>query len=508
MNPLRRTAGTLLVSAGAFLNPGFAEIMPAPPFTDHAVLQRDVAVPVWGRAAPGEKITVRHRGQKLETTAGPDGRWAVQLAPMPASAEGTDLVISGTDTVTLHDVVVGEVWLASGQSNMEWPLSLARNGPGEVAAAHSPLIRHLSVVHSPSDLPTDTVKTGGWQTATPGTAGKFSAIGYFFARALVERLSVPVGIIHGSWGGTPIESWLAEPVLRTTRAWPRFNQEWQKALKVFPQKKAEYPALDAAWRKADEAQRATGQPNPLPWPHPPVGPGTAYAPGALFNGMILPFAPFALRGVLWYQGESNVGQEAEYRELFPAMIRDWRAHWPQGDFPFYFVQIQNFADRDAGGRKWAALREAQTAALALPNTGMAVSIDVGEPDNLHPTNKQPVGERLALIAEAKLHGLPVEWSGPVFQSATREGLALRVKFTHAAGLVLRPIPPGGFEVAGTSKVFHAALARVEGEDVLVSSPDVTRPIAVRYAWTNSPPVSLYNGAGLPAVPFRSDDWRK
>jgi sialate O-acetylesterase len=496
----------IVALVAAFALPGRADIMLAPPFTDQAVLQRDISVPVWGRAAPGEKIAVRHRGQQVETTAGTDGRWSVRLAPMPASAAGADLVVAGANTVTLHDVVVGEVWLASGQSNMEWPLSLALEAKAEIAAAHSSLVRELHVDHSPSDLPTDTVKTGGWQIATPATAGGFSAVGYFFAQALAEKLSVPVGIIHSSWGGTPIESWLAEPVLRTTRAWPRFDRQWQQALKVFPKKMAEYPALDAAWRQADEEQRATGKPNPLAWPHPPAGPGTVYAPGGLFNGMILPLAPFALRGVIWYQGESNVGREREYRELFPAMITSWRQAWPLGDFPFYFVQLPNFSDHKPGGRKWAALREAQAAALALPHTGMAVTIDVGEAEVLHPTNKKPVGERLALLAEAQVHRLPVEASGPVFQAATREGAALRLKFSHAVGLAARARPPTGFEVAGADQVFHAASAALDGESVLVSATEVPEPVAVRYAWTNSPAASLYNGAGLPAAPFRSDAW--
>ncbi len=508
MNARRLAASAALLAVAGTFTPlsGRAEVTLAPPFTDQAVLQCAAAVPVWGRAAPGERIAVHFRGQQLETTAGADGRWLVRLAPLPVSAGGADLIVTGGNTVILHDVVVGEVWLASGQSNMEWPLSLARHGPQEVAAADFPLVRELRVEHSASDLPAEMVKTGGWRTATPETAGGFSAVGYFFARALAQKLGVPVGIIHSSWGATSIESWLAEPVLRQTKAWPGFQAQWQEALKVLPQRQAEYPALDAAWRKADEESRATGKPNALPWPHPPVGPGTAFAPGGAFNGMIAPLAPYALRGVLWYQGEGNVGHADEYRELFPAMIRDWRARWAQGDFPFYFVQIPNFADNHADGRQWAALREAQTAGLALPNTRMVVTIDVGEAQNLHPTNKQPVGERLALVAEANAYGLAVEGTGPVFASVAREAAGLRVKFTHAAGLTIREAPPAGFEVAGSDRVFHPATARIEGETVIVPAPEASEPVAVRYAWTNSPVASVYNGAGLPAAPFRTDDW--
>ena len=479
----------------------------AAPFTDEAVLQCAQPVPVWGRAAPGEKITVHFRGQQLTTAAGADGRWAVTLAPLPVSAGGADLVVTGANTVILRDVVVGEVWLASGQSNMEWPLARARDATQEIAAANFPLVRHLRIEHVAADQPADTVRTSGWQLATPETAGRFTAVGYFFARALAEKLGVPVGIIHSSWGGTPIESWMSGPALRLTKAWPRFERDWQAALKVFPQMQAGYPALDAAWRKGEEAARATGQPNPLPWPHPPVGSGTAYAPGGLFNAMIAPVKPYALRGALWYQAESNVGRPDEYRELLAALIRDWRAQWAQGDFPFYFVQLPNFSDQGRpDGTSWARMREAQATALALPNTGMAVTIDVGEAGDLHPPNKLPVGERLARLAEAKTYGQDVEWSGPVFQSAAREDVGLRVKFTHATGLASHAAPPTGFAVAGADQVFHPAIVRIDGESLVVSAPEVPEPVAVRYAWTNSPAASLFNGAGLPAAPFRSDAW--
>ncbi len=499
---------SLVASAVAVTVPHvcLAEVMLASPFTDHTVLQRNLPVPVWGQGTAGEKITVTFHDQRLQTTAAADGRWSVNLSPMPAEARGAELSVVGQNAIVLHDVVVGEVWLASGQSNMEWPLNLARNGKEEVASATFPLIRHLRIEHSPADSPATTAKTSGWQPATPETAGSFTAVGYFFAKALAAKLKVPVGIIHSSWGGTPIESWIAEPILRTTKAWPRFNAEWQAALKVFPEKQAAHPALDAAWRKADEASRTRGKLNRLPWPHPPVGPGTAYAPGGLFNGMIAPLVPYAIRGTIWYQGESNVGRAGEYAELFPAMIRDWRKTWGEGDFPFLYVQLPNYADGNADGRNWAELREAQNAALKLPAVGVAVTIDVGEAGNLHPTNKQPVGERLAAAAEAGVYQLPVEGSGPTFESATREGHAMRVNFTHAKNSFTRQNSVPGFELAGADRIFHAANASIEGETIIVSSAKVPEPIAVRYAWSNSPDVSLYNGAQLPAAPFRSDDW--
>ncbi len=479
----------------------------APPFTDHAVLQREATVPVWGHADPGEKITVSFHGQIVHSTADAKGHWTVRLKPMPADANGADLSINGKTSVILHDVVIGEVWLASGQSNMEWPLNRTRDSSAEIARANSPLIRHLRVDHIPSDTPTDTVKTSGWKVSSSDTAGDFTAVGYFFARELSAKLHVPVGIIHSSWGGTPIESWIGESILKTSKAWPRFEKEWEEAVKVFPQKKADYAALDAAWRKADEESRSTGKPNPLPWPHPPVGPGTAYAPGGLFNGMILPMAPYALRGALWYQGESNVGRAGEYSELLPALISNWRKTWGQKEYAFLVVQLPNYTDHNPTGRNWAELREAQTAALPLPGASVAVTIDGDEPDNLHSTNKKPVGDRLAFAAEANVYKIPnVEGSGPQFLSAKREGGAIRVQFSHAKGLNAKTNPAGGFEIAGEDRIFHPASAIIENETVVVSSPEVKDPAAVRYAFTNAPSASLYNAAGLPAGPFRSDTW--
>lgn len=498
----------LLVSC-LLMNFAAAEISVASPFTDHAVLQRDIAVPVWGwDATPGATVTISYRGQTKEARVNQSGLWRADLDAMPANAEGANLVITGSTTITLHDVVVGEVWLASGQSNMEWPLSSSRGYDEEKSRAVNPRIRHLKIERSPADLPVAAVKTSGWQTATPETIGGFSGVGYFFAQHLAEKLHVPVGIMHASWGGTPIESWLPEPVLRASRVWPRFNKEWQAALKIFPQAYAEQPALEAAWHQAETDFRTTGKPITMSWPRPPMGPGSAYAPGRLFNGMIAPLAPYALRGALWYQGESNVGRHDEYRELLPAMISGWRAAWPQGDFPFLVVQLPNFTDNNPTGRAWAQLREAQgEVAQHTPATDMAVIIDNDEPDNLHPINKRPVGERLALIALHQIHDQrTLEWSGPIFQSLVRDGAALRVRFSHATGMKSTTPEITGFEIAGADKVFHPATAQIDGTSVLVSSPDVSEPIAVRYAYTNGPAASLANAAGLPAAPFRTDAW--
>ena len=390
---------------------------------------------------------------------------------------------------------------------MEWSVNNSRGYAEEKVRAANPLIRHLKIEHAPADLPVTLVKTSGWQAASPETIGGFSGIGYFFAQYLAEKLNVPVGIVHASWGGTPIESWLPEPVLRTTRTWPALNAQWQEALRVFPQKYIEQPALEAAWQKAQEDFKATGKPVTMQWPRPPMGPGSAFGPGRLFNGMIAPLIPYALRGALWYQGESNVGRHDEYRELLPAMINSWRAAWPQGDFPFFVVQLPNYSDNNPTGRAWAQLREAQESALHLAATGMAVIIDGDEPDNLHPTNKRPAGQRLALIALHQIYDQrTVEWSGPRFQSLVREGVALRIRFTHAEGLKSAAPATLGFELAGNDKIFHPANAQLDGQTILASSPEVAEPVAVRYAYTNAPATSLVNSAGLPAAPFRTDGW--
>ncbi len=506
MKALRAAAG--LLAACIFVQNALASLELAPPFTDHAVLQRDVAVPVWGwDAQPGATVTVAYRGQIKEARVNASGLWRADLEPMPASAEGADLVITGSTTITLYDVVVGEVWFASGQSNMEWSMQNTRGYAEEKARPANPLIRHLRVDHVPADLPVARVKTSGWQSAAPDTLGGFTGVGYFFAGLISDKLKVPVGIIHSSWGGTPIESWISEPVLRSTRAWPRFNRNWQAALNVFPEKYAAQPALEAAWQKAQQELRTTGKPITMPWPRPPMGPGSAYAPGRLFNGMLAPLAPYALRGALWYQGESNVGHADEYTELLPALIQSWRAAWPLGDFPFLVVQLPNFADNNPTGRSWAQLREAQESALHVPGAAMAVIIDGDEPNNLHPVNKRLPGERLALIALNRIYDQrSTVWSGPVVQSITRKGAALRVRFSFADGLKSTTAEITGFEVAGIDQVFQPATVKIDGTSVLVSSPAVAEPVAVRHAYTNAPVVSLFNAAGLPAAPFRSDDW--
>jgi sialate O-acetylesterase len=491
-----------------------ADVTLAPLFVDHAVLQRDKPVPVWGRAEAGEKIAVTFADQTARATAAKDGRWLVLLEPLTVSAEGRDLTVAGKNSVTLHDIVVGEVWLCSGQSNMEWTVSRAANAAEEIAAANFPLIRQIRISHAVATSPAETVKTNGWQPAAPETVGSFTAVGYFFARDLFQKLGVPIGLVHASWGGTPIESWMSPAALTSDPAFSVVQERWQKDLVDYPAKKAAYDAKFADWKPAEAAAKAQGPAahaaflQQRPWQRALRGPGDSWTPSGLFNGMINPLLPYALRGALWYQGESNFDRASEYHALFAAMITAWRAHFGQGDFPFYWVNLANFRNtEDPTGLTYAFLREAQTQTLTLRNTGQALAIDLGNPDDIHPTNKQDVGRRLALLAKHRVYGITGDDTGPTFATATREGSALRVRFTHAgSGLVAHDKPVQSLELSGADKVFRAAQGRIERDTLIVTSPEVRDPVAVRYAWRNAPDANLYNGAGLPAVPFRSDAW--
>jgi sialate O-acetylesterase len=495
-----------------------ADVTLAPLFTDHAVLQRDRPVPVWGHAAPGEKVTVSFRDQTVHTTAAGDGRWSVRLAPLKPGAPAA-LVVSGRNTIKLEDIVVGEVWVCSGQSNMEFrvwgpPGDVYRvnDADAEVAAANYPLIRHFKVEPAVADRPADTAK-GAWAACSPATVGQFTAAGHFFARDLVQKLGVPVGIINSTWGGTAIESWMTDAALKGNPAFGVVGERWANALVDWPAKVAADKAAHAAQDKEEAEARAAG-PQKLaellknrPWLPPPPCPTSPDAPCSLFNGMIHPLIPYGIRGVLWYQGEGNSSRPGEYHALFAAMITAWRAQWEQGDLPFFWVQLANWKTDDPTGLEWALLREAQAKTLSLPNTGMAVAIDIGEPDNIHPRNKQEVGRRIALIARHQVYGFPGGWCGPRLQSVERAGAAMRVRMDPAGGgLMVRGKELTGFMVAGADRRFFPALARIEGKTVMLSAPEVTTPVAVRYAWTDAPEAGLFNDAGLPAAPFRSDDW--
>lgn len=492
----------ILLSLGATAH---ANIVLAPLFTDNAVLQRDKPVPVWGTADAGEKVTVSFAGQTVAATADAAGKWSATLAALPANATPANLVVTGSNTVTLTNVVVGEVWLASGQSNMEWVLKNVYDASLDVAgSAANPLIRHIKIARKVSDTPLTTA-TGAWEVADPKTTGEFTAVGYYFALDLYRVLNVPVGIINSSWGGTRVEAWMDPVALKTDPAFASVANEWTQRLEAYSAAKAKYEAAVAVWKDEQSAAKTAGKPFMKRAPSEPAAPGGLWTPSGLNNGMIAPLVPYALRGVIWYQGESNAGKAAEYRALFSALITGWRNQFAQGDFPFYWVQLANF--QSASDTNWAFLREAQTQTLALPATGQAVTVDIGNLNDIHPRNKKDVGRRLARLALARTYDQKIVDSGPVFVRAVREGDGFRVSFTEIHRGLIAPLNTlGGFELAGEDKVFKPANAKIEKDTVFVTSAEVPAPVAVRYAWRNSPLAGLFNLEGLPAVPFRSDNW--
>jgi len=450
---------------------------------DHMVLQRDAPVPVWGWAAPGEQVAVTFRGQVYSAVPAASGKWQVLLPATPAGGPYS-LTVKGQNTLTVQDILVGDVWLASGQSNMELPLRdknapapgaypLVVNADQEVAAANFPQIRQFTVKKAVAYQPQAENEGYSWQVCSPSTAGSFSAVGYFFARDLYQRYQVPIGLLSSPWGGTPAEAWVSAD-----------------ALKQLPDFQAKVASLAPPATPAKEPQNTAT---------------------VLYNGMIAPLIPYGVKGIIWYQGESNVGRAAQYRTLFPVLIRDWRARWGR-ELPFLFVQLANFTKAlpEPAESDWAELREAQAQALLLPRTGMAVAIDIGEGADIHPADKQDVGHRLALVARQVAYGdRQVVAAGPSFQTMAVSGSQVRLKFANVgAGLTLRTgtTTLSGFAVAGADHKFHWAAATLAGAEVVLTCAAVPAPVAVRYDWANNPNGNLYNRDGLPAAPFRTDQW--
>jgi sialate O-acetylesterase len=496
-----------LLAAPAIL---FADVTPAPLFKDGAVLQRRKPVPVWGAADAGETVTVTFAGQTKSTVADASGRWTLSLDALEASATPATLTIAGKNTVTLSDVLVGEVWLASGQSNMEWAVNNTYDRALDVAGSANPLVRHIKIARKVADAPAAVagIERDTWEVASPATTGNFSAVGYYFARELQAALGVPIGIINSTWGGTRAEAWTDPETLATNPALAYVANNWAGTLDEVRQKQAKHEADLAAWEKRKAAAAAASLPFDEPSPKTPAGPKPNTAPSSIYNAMIAPLVPYALRGAIWYQGESNAGQHARYHELFSSLITGWRARFGQGDLSFHWVQLANFArGNQLEATDWAFLREAQTRTLALPATGQAVTIDIGDVRDIHPRNKKDVGRRLARLALARDYGFKIADSGPVFAKAEREGAAYRVTFTETHGGLIAPLNAlSGFELAGEDKVFKPAEAKLEKDAVLVSSAEVPEPVALRYAWRNAPLAGLFNKEGLPAVPFRTDNW--
>ncbi len=453
-------------------------------FSDNMVLQRNQQIPVWGWASPGEKITVTLNKQKSTTKAGKDGKWRVNLKQEAAGGPYT-LTVKGKNQLAVKDVLIGEVWLISGQSNMEMHVehSADKRYVPDMRDAKNEKIRHFKIPNTVSENPAEDVKGGEWSLGNDSDRVRsFSSVGYFFALKLYEELKVPIGLINASWGGTVVETWISREALDQS---PEFAG---RVRKTFDQVKAE--------AKGGEI-----------WPN--------NYPSLLYNGMINPVIPYAIKGALWYQGESNASRAMEYRKSFPLMINDWRSRWKQGDFPFYFVQLASFENyggtgNSTTGSTWAELRESQTETLSLPNTGMAVTLDIGDSKDIHPANKKDVGLRLAAIAISKSYGKGGEYSGPVYQSLQVDGNKAVITFSRNEGLFIKDNYGylKGFEIAGADQKFYYAKAEIKDGKVVVWNKNVAVPVAVRYGWCDDmPEANLYNGADFPAVPFRTDKWK-
>jgi sialate O-acetylesterase len=511
--------------------PAHADVTMHGLFTHHMVLQRDIPVSVFGTAAPGENVTVSFAGQSRSVTAGKDGHWSVKLAAMKASTQPASMSIEGKNKITLNDIVIGDVWVCSGQSNMAMGLS-GCDRPEDIQTAEIPLLRQF---HSPGLVVNHQVTNtkGAWVVCSPQSAAGFTAAGFHFGRRLHQETGIPIGLIKVAWSATAIEPWISTAGLAAI-------PELAKDKELLDQKIAAYvdvlagmpPKLDAYVAEARKAISGnTELPTPIDFPVYPIGGNGPGGWHCLYNGMIHPLVNFAIKGVIWYQGESNGSEGDSYFQKKRALIGGWRQAWNQGDFPFYFVQLASFGDpkqfmSPSGDTGWPKLRMAQNKTLTLPNTGMALAIDLadnspGNRDPIHPKNKKEVGERLALWALAKDYGRKdLVYSGPLYKEMKIEGDKIRITFDHVgSGLTVatkkdyEPIveePQGKlqrFAIAGEDKKWVWANAVIDGETVLCSSPEVPKPVAVRYAFAQNPDgCNLYNHEGLPASPFRTDDW--
>lgn len=489
--------------------PALADVRLPALLADNMVLQQKTNVALWGWADPGElvKVTAGWYRKPVVTTTGTDGKWLLHVPTGQAGGPYT-LTIQGRNTRTITNVLLGEVWLCSGQSNMAFTVRKQPNSgsyTGIVNAAdvipqaNYPAIRLFAVANRVANEPQADTQ-GHWAVCSPQTVGDFSAVAYFFAQEINAKTGYPVGLISSSWGGTPAESWTRRDILASDPEFQPILTRYQEVVANYPQHLATYQAAQEAYKQEKAAHPRTTQATPRE----PVGATSNKSPYKLYNGMIRPLEPYTLKGVIWYQGENNADRAYQYRRLFPALIASWRADWHQPDLPFYFVQIAPHRSQNPEIRE-AQLRTMQT----VPHTGMAVITDAGDSLDIHPRNKQVVGHRLALWARAHEYGeKKLPYSGPVYQRMQVENDKVRLWFGHTdGGLVTQGGPLRQFSIAGADSVFVPARARIEGTAVLVWSERVARPVAVRFGWRDVPNPNLYNRAGLPATPFRTDTWR-
>lgn len=478
-----------------------------PLFQDRMVLQQQTESPIWGWAEPGEEIVVSFRGAEARTTAGSNGDWRVDL-PTSDAGGPFELKIKGTNEVVLSNVLVGEVWVCAGQSNMERPISMEWDGEKEIVTTTYPGIRLFQVGQAAAREPQEALE-GTWKVAEPSAVGEFSAAGFYFGRELSRALNIPIGLIQATWDGSGMYAW--SPRSAIEEVWePKHLEKAALDLEESQQAAQDYHRAYGEWIAEAEAAEKAGKPVPAP-PEPPDDKRRSQdSPSRLFNGMIAPLIPLAIRGVVWHQGESDAHRAVRHTKMFPALIRGWRREWGIGDFPFYYVQLNNYLETspEPAKSKWACFREEQLQALSEPNTGMVVALDIGDPHDIHPKNKKEVGRRLSLIALARVYGRDIPYSGPIYESMKVEGDKIRLNFKHTeGGLAARGGGDlAGFAVAGQDRRFRWAKPEIEGDAVVVGSPEVPLPVAARYGWDDNPVCNLFNGAGLPASPFRTDDW--
>ncbi|MGC6506474.1 MAG: sialate O-acetylesterase [Coraliomargaritaceae bacterium] len=467
------------------------------------VFQRGQINPVWGKAAPGEQIVIRIADQEHRTLAGENGRWKIKLKPMPAGGPHV-LEIAGDNTLRFTDVLIGEVWLCSGQSNMEWPLSKSDAYDLELATANNSQIRLLKVAKKGSQLPLDDFQ-GTWKVCSSNSVKDFSAVGYHFGRRLQDALGVPIGLISNSWGASAAEAWVPRNILDRYERYSTYLEEYDALVE----------GHSDAIQKQNEARFKVWNEGGRVGKRPPAPIDPRYGqkrPANLYNGVLHPIIGFGIRGVIWYQGESNVGRAADYNHLFSLLIQTWRDKWGQGDFPFYWAQLADFHGEreEPADSGWARLREAQTATLSLSNTGEAVIIDSGEGNDIHPRDKRVVADRLARHALSKVHGFTVSPDSPCFASMEIAESVATITFDSVSpqGLYTFDVRTlRGFAIAGEDRKFKWAKAEIKGPSVVeVSHPDIPNPVAVRYGWADNPVVNLFDRNGLPVTPFRTDQW--
>ena len=496
----------------------FANVKPASPFGDHMVFQRDMKVPVWGMADAVEKVTVTFSNQKIITIADASGNWKIELAKLSAGGPYI-MTITGKNTITINDIYIGEVWVCSGQSNMD--MTVARedrywagvfNEKEEVAAADYPTIRFFDVDFTPNEHFQNDVN-GKWEIVSAQTVGHLSAAAYFFARDLQNKLKVPVGLITTAYGASTAEAWIRKEALLANQKFIYLVDTFQSKLDRYYTDTAaqiKYKAAYEKWKTDAAKAKAEGK-DELRSPRNPDPAGDQHNPYVLWNGMVSPLVPYAIRGALWYQGESNGPTAKIYKDLMETLINDWRKQWGQGNFPFIYVQLanhQNLVTEPVKEDAMVTVRDAQLQNLSIPNTAMVVAIDNADPNdpgNIHPKNKQEIGRRLAQSALGLVYSEKIIYSGPIYSKMTSEGNKVRIHFINTGGgLMAKGETLTGFAVAGSDKKFVWAHAVIDGNTVVVSSPEVPSPTVVRYGWSKNPPVNLYNKERLPASPFKTD----